>query len=132
MMPSPAVLARAGKSGSQTVKQNSDSFGMFERYGRIFAPAGMMWSVVMLSPTLSTSSAASASAKGLLRGKGRMFGPRRTSTVSASAAGTGGSTARSSMRKLSGSVTAGISPSVCGSVMKPVSAAATAVSGDTR
>ena len=132
MMPSPAALARAGKVGSQTVKQNSDSFGMFERYGRIFAPAGMMWSVVMLSPTLSTSSAASESAKGLLRGKGRMFGPRRTSTVSASAAGTGGSTARSSMRKLSGSVTAGISPSVCGSVMQPVSAAATAVSGETR
>ena len=132
MMPSPAALARAGKVGSQTVKQNSDSFGMFERYGRIFDPAGMMWSVVMLSPTLSTSSAVSASLKGLLCGKGRMFGPRRTSTAPASSAGAGGSTARSSMRKLSGSVTAGISPSVCGSVMTPVSAAATAVSGETR
>ena len=53
-------------------------------------------------------------------------------TIQEPAAGAGGSTARSSMRKLSGSVTAGISPRVCGSVMQPVSAAATAVSGDTR
>ena len=30
-IPSPAALARTGKVGSQTVKQNSDSFGMFER-----------------------------------------------------------------------------------------------------
>ena len=132
MMPSPAALARAGKVGSQTVKQNSASFGMFERYGRIFAPAGMMWSVVMLSPTLSTSSAVSVSAKGLLCGKGWMFGPRSTSTASASSAGAGGSTALSSMRNCSGSVTAGMGPSVCGSVIVPVSAAATAVSGDTR
>ena len=28
---------------------------MFERSGRTLAPAGMMWSVVMLSPTLSST-----------------------------------------------------------------------------
>ena len=84
------------------------------------------------STTLSTSSAVSVSAKGLLCGKGWMFGPRSTSTASASFAGAGGSTALSSMRNCSGSVTAGMGPSVCGSVIVPVSAAATAVSGDTR
>ena len=81
---------------------------------------------------MSTSPAVSASASGLLFGKGRIFGPRSTCTASASSAGAGGSTALSSMRKRSGSVTSGMGPSVRGSVIAPVSAAATAVSGDTR
>ena len=55
---------------------------MFERYGRTFAPAGMIWSVVMLSPTLMTTSFSIAGASGVFSGSGRMFGPCTTSTLS--------------------------------------------------
>ena len=51
----PISLARFGNASSQTVKQCCEIAGMLERSGRIFAPAGMMWSVVMLSPTFRES-----------------------------------------------------------------------------
>ena len=38
----------------------------------ILAPAGMMWSVVMLSPTLSSTLASMDSARGTVAGKGLM------------------------------------------------------------
>ena len=62
-----------------------------------------------------------------------MFGPRRISTLSASCGLAGASTALSSIRKLSGTVTSSFSmPSVLGSRISPVRAEATAVSGETR
>jgi len=48
---------------------------MFERYF-IRAPAGMMWSVVILSPTLIVTGPASVSGSGVLTGGWPMFGPR--------------------------------------------------------
>ena len=53
--------------------------------GEDFAPAGMMWSVVMLSPRRITTLASSTSPDASRRGNfssATMFGPRRTSTPS--------------------------------------------------
>ena len=70
---------------------------------------------------------------GLPCGNSLMFGPRSTSTESASSGEAGARTALSSTLKQSGSVTLISSrPSVRGSVISPVSAEATAVSGETR
>ena len=96
MMERPAALARWGKVSSQTVKQNSESLGTLERYGSIFAPAGMMWSVVMLSPTFRVSGALISSFSGSPSGMGRMLGPRTTSTFLASSGLAGMSTPLSS------------------------------------
>ena len=61
-----------------------------------------------------------------------MLGPRRTSKSLASSGVAGGITALSSILKAAGIVTCGSSPKSLGSVISPVSAAATAVSGETR
>ena len=106
--------------------------GDIGRRGRILAPAGMMWSVVMLSPTLSSTLASMDSARGTVAGKGLMLGPRRISTSSMSSAGTGGTIKLSLMRKDSGIPIFGISPRVRGSVNTPARADAAAVSGLTR
>ena len=93
----------------------------------------MMWSVVMLSPTFSVSSAFSASPIGRPSGTALMFGPRRISTSAALSGGAGGRMALSSTRKRSGMRTSSApGPRLRGSVISPVSAAATAVSGETR
>src|SRR5437773_1906787 len=47
MNPPPACFALAGNVGSTYSKTCSARAGMFERSGRTFAPAGMMWSVEM-------------------------------------------------------------------------------------
>ena len=61
-----------------------------------------------------------------------MFGPRRISTFSASSSLAGAITALSSILNTSGIVISGISPRSMGSVISPVRAAATAVSGEQR
>ena len=91
-----------------------------------------MWSVVMLSPTLSTHCASIVSVTGFAAGKGLMFGPLNTSTFLASSMLAGSTTAVSSIRNLRGILTFNFLPKVVGSVMVPVSAEATAVSGDTK
>ena len=68
----------------------------------------------------------------MLSGKGLIFGPLRISTLSASSAVAGASTALSSILNSSGIVISGMFPRSIGSVISPVKAAATAVSGDTR
>ena len=105
---------------------------MFERSGRIFAPAGIMWSVVMLSPTLSEQDASIDSVRGLVAGYSLMFGPLKISTLSISSTGAGAITILSLIRNFSGSSISAAGPSFLGSVNTPASAETAAVSGDTR
>ena len=64
-----------GSHGSKTYFAYS---GMLERY-LSRAPAGMMWSVVILSPTLIATTPARSSASGTTFGTGAMLGPRTIS-----------------------------------------------------
>lgn len=100
--------------------------------GAGFILAGMIWSVVILSPTLSSTGASTVSGRGAVLGKGLMLGPRTISTASISASSAGGTIILSLMRKRSGRVTTGASPRVRGSVSTPVRAEAAATSGLTR
>ena len=88
--------------------------------------------MVILSPTLRITAASIWSSSGLVSGNGLMLGPRSTSAASASAAGSGAMIPSSLMRNLSGCCGCAIGGSVVGSVIKPVSADAAAVSGLTR
>ena len=56
----------------------------------VCVPDGEMSSVETLSPSLISTGASSVSSVGRPRGTSLMFGPRTTSTVAASAAGSGG------------------------------------------
>jgi hypothetical protein len=104
--------------------------GTFERYF-IRAPAGMMWSVVILSPTLMATSPVTDSGKRSFFGGAPMFGPREIWTACGWAAGA--ITIESSAMNLAGSERAGHSSFASrGSVTTPVSAATAAVSGLTR
>lgn len=103
---------------------------MFERKGSIFAPAGMIWSVVILSPVFSETFTVISSAIGSFTGKGLMFGPRTTSTRSASASPAGEMTALSSILNASGIVTEISPPNDLGSVIVPQRADTAAVSGE--
>src|SRR5665811_1512226 len=107
---------------------NSEIAGMLERKGRTFDPAGMMWSVVMLSMTFKTTGPSRVSANGSLIGRGLIFGPRRTSIFLGSLAG--GMIPLSSHTNLSGISILGALPKVVGSVILPVKAQATQVSGE--
>ena len=79
-----AFAARAANSGSTVSKTNSEYFGMFERYF-MRAPAGMMWSVVILSPTLIEHLAPNRLGERLVRAAGRRCSARgRSSTLSGS------------------------------------------------
>lgn len=113
----PYSRARAGKSLSTAEKQKFDIYGIFERKGRILAPAGMMWSVVILSPVFKDTLTAISSPRGTLTGKGLIFGPRFISKAAASFSGAGGITALSSILKEAGSVTASSPFKVRGSVI---------------
>src|SRR3989337_1814303 len=53
---------------------------MLERRGRILEPAGRMWSVLTLSPSLMSTGALIVWASGCARGSGLMLGPRAIST----------------------------------------------------
>ena len=126
MTPAPDSRARAGKVGSTSSKQCFEISGMFDRSGRIFAPAGMMWSVVMSSPSTRRTSAAMSSSRGGKTGSGAMFGPLDISTEPPSSGG--GTIIRSSDGSVSGHAGFGYAPSVRGSVMQPRRADAAAVS----
>ena len=75
-----------------------------------------MWSVVILSPTLSTAFAVMSAGSGSVFGNGLMFGPRRTSTFFASSGEAGGTIILSFTIKCSGIEICGASPSSLGSV----------------
>src|SRR5512137_1170580 len=69
-----ALLGKVGSIGSNTYFEYS---GTLERYLSL-APAGMMWSVVILSPTLSIAWALSAAGIASFVGGAPMLGPRTT------------------------------------------------------
>ena len=77
----------AAKSGSRFLKTYWEYLGMFERNLSSW-PAGMIWSVVILSPTLIATLQASASGMGVFMGGGPMFGPRNISTFGRHEGGT--------------------------------------------
>src|SRR4030066_153250 len=78
--------ARLLNVGSTPSKTNSAYLPMLERYLSL-APAGMMWSVVILSPVFRVTSPRIVSGRGTLSGGFPMFGPRRTVTFEGSSAG---------------------------------------------
>ena len=126
--------ARLLNVGSIPSKTNSAYLPMLERYLSL-APAGMMWSVVILSPVFRVTSPRIVSGRGTLSGGFPMFGPRRTVTFEGSSAG--GSTIESSTRNFFGTFTSGYSipnslATSRGSAISPLSAQAAAVSGETR
>ena len=69
---------RSWNVGSHGSKTNFAYWGTFERNLRR-APAGMMWSVVILSPTLIAQTPLYVSGIGTPFGTGAMFGPRTIS-----------------------------------------------------
>src|SRR5438132_3925394 len=127
MNPPPAFFALAGKVGSTYSNTCSARAGMFERSGRTFAPAGMIWSVEMLSPRRIKTSPSSVSFGGFATGKGPMFGPRTIGTEPRSFGGH--SNPDVSTGYFVGSWKAGNFPRSLGSAIFPSSAVAAAVSG---
>src|SRR5947209_6571078 len=103
--------------GSTYSKTCSAIAGMFDRNGRIFAPAGMMWSVEMLSPRRRRTSPSIVSFGGAATGSGAMLGPRTTWTADRSFGGH--SKPDVSTGYFVGSFRAGYLPSSRGSVMTP-------------
>ena len=91
--------ALGGNVSSQTVKQNSDE--LWERWSGTavsFAPAGMIWSVVMLSAHLESQGRADLVLQRFAQRHGaRCWGRVRTSTDLASSGSAGKSTPLSSM-----------------------------------
>jgi len=83
MKPPFFLIARCGKSLSTTSKTNFEISGILLRSGRIFAPAGMIWSVVILSPTFRMISPVNVAGNGGNSGKGAIFGPRMISMFDA-------------------------------------------------
>src|SRR6185295_18961666 len=92
----------------------------------------MIASVLMLSPTLMSTSPCSKVSIGWRSGSGRMLGPLETSTLSAYWEAAGGTIPESSITNLSGHGMLGYSPRSRGSVILPVTAQATHTSGDVR
>src|SRR5256714_12658953 len=127
MNPPPAFFALVGNVGSAYSKGCSAGAGMFERSGRTFAPAGMMWSVEMLSPRRIKTSPSSVFLGGFATGKGAMFGPRTIGTEPRSFGGH--SNPDVSTGYFVGSWKAGNFPRSRGSVVFPSSAVAAAGSG---
>src|SRR5512134_1239145 len=85
----PAFLfssARFENAASTPSNTNSAYFGMFERYFSL-DPAGMMWSVVILSPTLMATTPLIAGGSGSAAGGAPMLGPREMETDRGSLAG---------------------------------------------
>ena len=133
MNPPPLARARAGNSGSTRLNTYSASLGMLDRKRRICEPAGMMWSVLMLSPSAIRTSPLSASARGVLSGIVVMFSPLITLTDAASAGDAGGTRLGFVRSSFSGSAWAGAGiPSFRGSVITPVMADAAATSLELR
>jgi hypothetical protein len=95
--------------------------------GNILFPAGIIWSVVILSPTLSNILPDSSVFKDSKFGNGLMLGPLMISIFSACFPG--GIIPSTLIMYLFGSLTLGYSPIFLGSVICPFIAAATATSG---
>ena len=94
-----------GSPDQYTCNYGQNEVLRLERSGRIFAPAGMIWSVVMLSPVFRRTSISRRSGSDSFIGSGLMFGPRRILTFFPSFGGL--MTIRSSIRKRFGSLTLG-------------------------
>ena len=90
--------------------------GTFERY-LSHVPAGVIWSVVMLSPSFMRTLPFRVSGRGPCLGSSLMFGPREIETFEGSFAGA--TTMESSMRNFAGALTFGNLPNFLGSVMTP-------------
>src|SRR3972149_5877871 len=90
MIPPLAALARVTNSGSRYLKQNSAMAGMLDRNTRAWTPEGVMSSVEILSPTLSSTGATRGSSGGAATGTGFVLGPFITLTRAASLPGPGG------------------------------------------
>src|SRR2546426_11633095 len=103
---------------------------MFDRNGRNFAPAGMMWSVEMLSPSRMSTSPSIVSFGGFATGSGAMFGPRMIWTDARSFGGH--SKPDVSIGYFVGSFTMGNLPRSRGSVITTRTADAAAVYGQPR
>src|SRR3990170_3986866 len=110
MIPFPAALARATNSGSRYLKQNSAMAGMLERKTRAWTPEGVMSSVEILSPTLSSTGATSVSSGGAATGTGLMLGPFTTSPRPASTSGAGGPSPADEASNDFGNITIGDAP----------------------
>src|SRR5208337_5268870 len=122
-----ALVGNALSMGSKTYFEYS---GTLERYLSL-APAGIMWSVVILSPTFMPMTPTICSGIGSFVGGAPMFGPLAISTFLL--ASLGKINIESSMRNFVGMPTFGYSiPTVLGSVNFPVIAATAATSGLTR
>src|SRR5918911_3007073 len=106
--------------------------GTLLRSGSIFAPAGIIASVLILSPTLISTSPCSTDSIGCRSGSGRILGPLDICILSASSAGAGATMEESSITNLSGHGILGYSPRSRGSVIFPVTAQATHTSGDVK
>ena len=107
-------------------------FSLDERKRVCELSEGMIWSVVMLSPTLRMQVFSIASGSFSDSGKGLMFGPRSTVSAAASAGAAGSSIILSLTRNASGIATRGHAPQVVGSVRTPRTALTAATSGLTR
>ena len=127
MNPPPAFLARSGNVGSTYSNTCSAIAGMFDRKGRTLAPAGMIWSVEMLSPSRISTSPSIESFGRAATGSGAMFGPRMIWTEARSFGGH--SKPDVSTGYFVGSLKAGILPRSRGSAIVPEIAVAAAVSG---
>src|SRR3989338_3413831 len=90
-------------------------------------PAGIIWSVVILSPSFMRTAPLTPLSNLTAAGKGLMFGPLIISTAVEFFAG--GIIKESFTKNLSGIFISGYSPSFRGSAMTPCMAAAAAVSG---
>src|SRR5665648_304357 len=99
---------------------------MLLRRGKIFAPAGMMPSVLISSPSLISVSPEMSLGRGFATGRGLILGPRMTLRPLPSTAG--GIIMESSMIKDSGQSIFGYCPSFLGSVIFPNRAVALQVS----
>src|SRR4030067_1388839 len=103
-----AAIALLGNAGSMGSKTNSEYLGTLDLYLSL-APAGIMWSVVILSPTLIPTLPFMLSGILSLTGGVPMFGPLTISTLLS--ASFGKMNMESSMRNLVGMLTCGYSMS---------------------
>ena len=81
MIPPPFSLQRLAKSLSIDEKTNSDIFSILLLYGKTFDPAGIMWSVVILSSSEIITFDVNSFPIGVKSGKFLIFGPITTSPV---------------------------------------------------
>src|SRR4030067_866983 len=120
-----ACLAFSWNLASMAEKTDSEYFGTLLLY-LSHVPAGVMWSVVMLSPNFMSALPFNVAASSLATGRGWMFGPLLIVILDGSLAG--GSTMEASTANPFGTFFLGYLPSLRGSVITPNIAATTATS----